>query len=164
MVKEYFTDETAAESEEDDIVAEAATAAAAADAAHAADTTNVHGIADFAALLASVTPTAWTGVTFANSWENAAGGSQAVQYRKVGDLVSIRGQVKSTGIMSALTAMFTLPAGFRPPVAVKSLVAVVISGLVGARLDIGADGVVALNSAVIANDEASIMVEFSITA
>lgn len=56
-------------------------------------------------------PTAWTAVTFQNSWVNFNVAYQPVQYRKVGDEVQLRGFM-STGTMSAVA--FTLPAGFRP--------------------------------------------------
>ena len=59
-----------------------------------------------------IVPTAWTAVTFENSWTNAAGGYQAAEYRKVGDMVHFRGRIAGG---SSGTAAFTLPAGFRPP-------------------------------------------------
>lgn len=59
-----------------------------------------------------VNPTAWTAVTFLNSWVNHGGANQACAYRKVGDVVEIRGLAKSGTITQAV---FTLPAGFRPP-------------------------------------------------
>lgn len=61
---------------------------------------------------ARVAVTAWTAVTFQNSWVNYGGTDQVVQYRKVGDTVQLRGKAKN-GTMSS--AAFTLPAGFRPP-------------------------------------------------
>lgn len=63
-------------------------------------------------LNASLASTAWTGVTFANAWVDFGASHQAVQYRKVGDIVQVRGLMKSGTI--AATA-FTLPSGFRPP-------------------------------------------------
>ena len=59
----------------------------------------------------AVTPTPWVDVTFQNSWVNQGAGFQAVQYRKVNDVVQIRGNAKS-GL--TLNPMFTLPIGFRP--------------------------------------------------
>ncbi len=54
-------------------------------------------------------PTVWTAPTLAGTWANTAG-VQAAQYRKVGDVVSLRGAVSGgTG------TIFTLPVGFRPP-------------------------------------------------
>jgi hypothetical protein len=60
----------------------------------------------------TITPTAWTAVTFTNSWVNFGAGEQDVEYRKIGDLVFVRGAMKSGTVGSA---SFTLPVGFRPP-------------------------------------------------
>lgn len=62
-----------------------------------------------------VNPTAWVGVTFTNSWVNFGGAIQVCQYRKTGDVVQVRGAMKS-GTMSAIA--FTLPSGFRPPASI----------------------------------------------
>lgn len=48
---------------------------------------------------------------FTNSWVNFGGTTQVVQFRKVGDLVYLRGTMKSGTAADA----FTLPVGFRPP-------------------------------------------------
>lgn len=56
--------------------------------------------------------TAWTGVTFVNSWVNYVG-NQACQYRKIGDIVEVRG-LTSSGTLTGSAACFTLPSGFRP--------------------------------------------------
>lgn len=56
--------------------------------------------------------TAWTALTLLNSWVNFGGSQQTAQYRKVGDVVQVRGLVKSG---AANTVAFNLPAGFRPP-------------------------------------------------
>jgi hypothetical protein len=63
-------------------------------------------------LNASLASTAWTAVTFTNSWVNFGSTQQTVQYRKVGDMVQIRGMMKSGTIAAGA---FTLPSGFRPP-------------------------------------------------
>lgn len=54
---------------------------------------------------------AWTAPTLGSSWVNFGAPYQVAQYRKLGDMVQIRGIVKS----GTLAAIFTLPAGFRPP-------------------------------------------------
>jgi len=59
-----------------------------------------------------VAPTVWTAVTFQNAWVNFGGGEQPMQYRKIGDMVQLRGVIKSGALN---TVAFTLPAGFRPP-------------------------------------------------
>jgi hypothetical protein len=64
-----------------------------------------------AAALNALIPTTWTNVTFQNGWVNYGAGQQNAQYRKIGDLVYLRGGIKSgtNGL-----AAFTLPVGFRP--------------------------------------------------
>jgi len=64
------------------------------------------------ACLAELQPTAWTAVTFQNGWVNMGAPYQDAQYRKVGDVVQLRGMMKSGTIT---TAAFSLPVGFRPP-------------------------------------------------
>lgn len=59
------------------------------------------------------TPSAWTAPTFQNSFTSWGSPYQAVQYRKVGDVVHLRGLVNATN-GTAGNPMFTLPAGFRP--------------------------------------------------
>lgn len=50
---------------------------------------------------------------FQNSWVNdTASGFQVTQYRKVGDVVEVRGAVESG---TATSTIFTLPVGYRPP-------------------------------------------------
>lgn len=60
----------------------------------------------------------WTGVTFQNGWISFAG-QQAVEFRKQGDRVFIRGQMAS-GTIS--TVAFTLPVGYRPPAEIDFIV------------------------------------------
>ena len=86
-----------------------------------------------------LTPTAWTNVTFQNSWANM-GGYQAVQYRKVGDMVQMRGMMGS-GTMGQTA--FTLPVGFRPPALVMGSTGSYNTGSftwVVARFDCNPDG------------------------
>ena len=56
--------------------------------------------------------TPWTAVTFQNGWVNYGGVYQTAQYRRVGDIVYLRGFIAG-GTINA--AAFTLLAGFRPP-------------------------------------------------
>jgi hypothetical protein len=62
---------------------------------------------------------AWTGVAFAANCANWGAGYQTVQYRKVGDIVQVRGTFGVAVLFPAGTALFTLPAGFRPPAQVQ---------------------------------------------
>ncbi len=59
------------------------------------------------------TPPAWIPVTFANGWSNFDT-VRMVQYRKIGDEVTLRGVMKG-GTIAYGTPAFTLPVGFRPP-------------------------------------------------
>lgn len=61
--------------------------------------------------LASIIPP-WLTPTLINSWVNFGGGEQDLQYRKVDDMVQIRGVVKSGAIGSVIAV---LPVGYRPP-------------------------------------------------
>ena len=62
------------------------------------------------------TPTPWANVTFQNGWTNQAAPYQTCQYRKVGDIVYLRGMMING---TAGTVAFTLPAGFRPPLTIE---------------------------------------------
>lgn len=61
-------------------------------------------------------PTPWYNVVFANGWGNYSG--MMTQYRKVGDIVTVRGGIAGGTIP---TNAFVLPAGFRPPAAFQSI-------------------------------------------
>ncbi len=54
----------------------------------------------------------WITPTLLNGWVNAGGGQNPVGYRKIGDQVFLRGFF---GGGTLNTAIFVLPAGFRPP-------------------------------------------------
>lgn len=56
----------------------------------------------------------WTAPVLSGTWLNFGGIYQIAQYRKIGDVVELRGVVKSG---AASSSVFTLPAGFRPPAA-----------------------------------------------
>lgn len=101
--------------------------------------------------------TAWTAVTFQNSWVNFGSGYQAMEYRKVGDMVQLRGLIKS-GTVS--TDMFTLPTGFRPPAAIQ-LATAAGGGGYGAY-QIFADGRVAHITG--SNASFAVVATFSVTA
>jgi hypothetical protein len=61
-----------------------------------------------------ISPTAWTAVTFENGWANKGGSDQVCQYRKIGDIVYLRGTMTKSAVTYGQAA-FTLPIGFRPP-------------------------------------------------
>jgi hypothetical protein len=106
--------------------------------------------------LSAALPTAWTAVTFTNSWVNYGGAFQTCQYRKVGDTVQLRGLCKSG---TAGTSMFTLPAGFRPPASINFTAE---SNAVFATITITTTGTVVCAGGTNAN--VSIALQFSVTA
>lgn len=95
--------------------------------------------------LNGLTPTAWTNVTFTNGWSNADA-SMPVMYRKVGDIVYVRGSAKSADGRN--TVMFTLPSGFRAASVMQmATAAYVASTWQFAEYDILTDGGYRYNSA-----------------
>src|SRR4030095_2516657 len=60
----------------------------------------------------ALAPTSWTNVTYQNSWADYAG-AQRFQYRKIGDMVWLRG---TFGGGTAAATITIFPVGFRPPV------------------------------------------------
>lgn len=73
-----------------------------------------------ATVAAAVAPTAWTAVSFLNSWANF-GGYQGLTYRKVGDMVQVRGTISHPSGGSG-TVVANLPSGFRPPANIEMVV------------------------------------------
>ena len=69
--------------------------------------------------------TAWVTPTLLNSWADYidAFDQQVIQYRKVGDIVHIRGA--GTGVSGAV---FMLPAGYRPPATLVFPVVSIVGG------------------------------------
>lgn len=62
----------------------------------------------------ALAPTPWTNVTFTAPYTNYGGGYQLCQYRKIGDMVYLRGLVARSPFVSG-AEVFLLPVGFRPP-------------------------------------------------
>jgi hypothetical protein len=87
-------------------------------------------------------PTRWTPVTYESGWDDAAGW-QPVEYRReFGDVVRFRGTASATAPAAAGVTVFTLPAGFRPPAALRF-----------GQVDVAADGTVQINVIVSSSDE-----------
>lgn len=86
--------------------------------------------------LTDVTP--WTAPTLVNSWANFGGGFQEAQYRKVGDIVHLRGLIG--GGTAAPVTIFTLPVGFRPPATVLFSPVQNEGVYQSARIDVEPDG------------------------
>jgi hypothetical protein len=82
----------------------------------------------------AVTP--WTAPTFLNSWTNFGAPYNLAKYRKVGDMVQLRGLIAG-GTVGTGTPFFLLPTGFRPPAA---SVHVVVSNNLFGRINVNADG------------------------
>lgn len=85
-------------------------------------------------VLSAGASTSWTAPTLTNSWADYGAGVVATGYRRVGDVVHLRGAIKS-GTLAA--AAFTLPVGYRPT---GVEIFYVVAGPGGARLDVGSDG------------------------
>jgi hypothetical protein len=62
---------------------------------------------------------AWTAVPGGAAFGNFGGAFQTCQYRKVGDIVQLRGEAVTTAPTGANPIVCTLPAGFRPPATVQ---------------------------------------------
>ena len=85
--------------------------------------------------------TAWDGLSFGSGWANYGGAYQAGQYKKVGDLVFLRGLVARTSGVGVTIA--TLPSGFRPP---AQCLYIMNTNTGAGRLDIQTDGQIVATS------------------
>lgn len=91
--------------------------------------------------------TAWTAPTLLNSWVNFGTTFQVAGYRKVGDVVALRGMIKN-GTVAGLTVLFTLPSGFRPPAdLIFATAGFTSSGKDVVRVDVDSSGNVKLGGA-----------------
>jgi hypothetical protein len=81
----------------------------------------------------------WTNLTYETGWVDFGGGLQGGQYRKIGDLVFLRGICKRTsGVATTIT---TLPSLHRPP---APLLFNVLSNDALGRVDLSTGGVLSL--------------------
>jgi len=62
------------------------------------------------------TPPAWTPLTLTNGWAWYGGAEMKLAYRKMGDMVQVRGSIKNTTAMTSPSVLTfaVLPVGFRP--------------------------------------------------
>lgn len=67
-------------------------------------------------------PSAWTALPFAAPWTNFGSGYANGEYRKIGDIVYIRGFITPGTSAPASSLAFTLPTGFRPPVSLQDVI------------------------------------------
>ena len=94
----------------------------------------------------NITPGTWTNLTFGPgvAWEDTLGARPS--YRKIGDRVEIRGNIKKSNGTDFATSPFvigTLPADFSPPSLTFSIVATQLAGsLAWARVEVQEDGVI----------------------
>ena len=102
---------------------------------------------------------AWTNLSFGTGWADFAGGYQTGQYRKIGDMVYLRGLCKRTAGVG--TTIATLPTGHRPPL--TSLNQVEATGGLG-RIDIYTTGELNLTAGTATYVSLSDIPPFSITA
>jgi len=65
--------------------------------------------------LAPATGTGWQLPTLLSPWVDYGGAYQRVRYRRQGGEAVIEGVVKTTATVSGTVTIFTLPAGYRPP-------------------------------------------------
>jgi len=84
---------------------------------------------------------AWTDFTFNTGWGNFGSGFVEGEYKKVGDLIFLRGLVGRTS--GSATTIATLPSGYRPLAGVLTA-QMSDSGI--ARIDVGNDGNITHNS------------------
>lgn len=88
---------------------------------------------------------AFDGLTFGSGWANYGGGWQTGQYRRVGDMVQLRGLVyRFSGVG---TLICTLPTDARPPAVCRKLIA---NDTGTGLIDINTDGTVVLASGSVA--------------
>lgn len=102
-------------------------------------------------------PTAWTNPVYTNGWAGlTSSGIQPAQYRKIGDIVYIRGNIYggSLGVSA-----FTLPVGFRPPLNLYPMV-IAQGGTLG-YLVVGSAGTIVPNAA--NNGQIGMECQFSVT-
>lgn len=110
------------------------TAYAASPAVVGADVRLLVGSGSCEVLSSAGVSTSWTAPTLTNSWVDFLSGVAPTAYRRIGDVVELRGAIKS-GTLAA--AAFTLPVGYRPT---GNEMFYVVAGPGGARLDVVPDG------------------------
>lgn len=111
--------------------------------------------------LTSGTVTAWTnvsgGIGFLNSWVDYGGAFNVMQYRKIGDVVYLRGLIKNG---TSGQKAFTLPVGHRPP---ADLIGLGITNTGFGFINVEADGDVIPTISTGTNALFSINFNFSVT-
>lgn len=112
-------------------------------------------------------PAPWLPLAFAPGWQGYQTGNTTYgtgQYRKVGDIVTVRGLVESNSALGTIgTNIGTLPAGFRPPYQAIFNQQSSVAGL--ARVDVQNNGVINISGAAPAtgNWVSLVGISFSVT-
>lgn len=85
----------------------------------------------------------WTVLSYSNNWTDFGSGFQVGQYRKVGDVVYVRGLLKrSTGTPSVGETVATLPSGFRPPTDITNVAQEAAGVSSFSRIDVTTAGII----------------------
>lgn len=109
--------------------------------------------------LGSLMPTPWVAPTLLNGWVNYGNPWQNVQYRRIGDIVTIRG-LATAGTVTSGTIIFNLPVGFRPP---AWHIEVAEGGSIFGRFDVRSDGAVVWQIGAGTGAYYSLNAQFSVT-
>lgn len=116
-------------------------------------------------LASALAGNAWIGVAatvgYATHWSDFGSGWPGVAYRRVGDIVYLRGLAGQSG-GTVGSAVFTLPAGYRPPAGNGVDLIAISAGGVG-NVDITTAGVVSLSAGTANNFLSFDGLSFSIT-
>lgn len=88
--------------------------------------------------------TGWTALTLSNSWANFGGAWETAGYRRIGQVVYVRGLIKS-GVTTTGTVITSLPAGFRPAADFMAATAMSTAGV--ALLDVLSGGNILVRAA-----------------
>lgn len=91
--------------------------------------------------------TTWTSLTLVNSWVPYGSPYVTPAYRRIGDVVELRGLAKD-GVTTLGTTICTLPAGFRPPSGTVTVTIVSGTATGVGRIDISTSGAVTVSTGI----------------
>lgn len=89
---------------------------------------------------ATATPTPWTAIPMTAPWVAYGQGYQAPQYRRIGDMVYLRGVANKGSNMVVNEIFGTVPAGFTPPAKVQCLA--IVGAAIAVNLEIDNTGTI----------------------
>ena len=90
------------------------------------------------AITAAATVVPWITLPMTAPWAAYGSGYQPPQYRKVGDVVQLRGVANKGSNYTSMEVFATLPAGYTPPAKIQVLA--IVGAAWPVNLEIGADG------------------------